>query len=162
MGKLLKAMHLALVGLMLLYCGGQLGRLLMKWLAPTDQGVRFWTPGMEMVAIAVAFFALLGIFACSIGAMKQPSVRLLVALQAAWLICLTFIGWTAGGPFRLQELVGIDLADPTAVRTAELLHLLMAVAVYLVIAIVTGLPLLRRWDRNAGGAGHEDGVVAQR
>ena len=152
MGKLLKAAHISLVALMLLYTSGQLGRLVVKWLDPTHDSVRFWKPGAEMVVVAIAFVALLGILACSAGVVRYPARRFLAMLQSVWLICFTWFGWTAGGPFRLQELVGINLADPAAVRIAEVVHLLVSAAVYLGIAIVVGLPIILRWHRNDGSA----------
>jgi len=140
-------MHIGLTGLMLLFSGGQLVRLAIKWFDPTNDNVRSGTPGVEMAAFAVAFAALLGILACSLGLLRSPSMRLLLTLHGAWLVCFTSIGWTDGGPFRLQEVVGIDIDDPSVVRNAELLHLLGAMATYFCIALVIGLPLILRWRR---------------
>jgi hypothetical protein len=150
--KLLKAAHIGLILLLLLYSGGQLARLAVKWIEPTHENVRFWTPGIEMVVIGVVFVTLLGILACSIGLVTNPSRRLLTILQVVWLVCFTWFGWAQGGPFRLRELVGIDLSDPAAVRRAEFVHLLESAVVYLVIAVVVGLPVILRWHRNGGNS----------
>ena|SRR5258706_13557944 len=60
--------------------------------------------------------------------------------------------FSAAEPFRLQELVRVDLTDPSAVRGAETTHLIQALAAYLVIVLVSALPLLLGGRGKAGGS----------
>lgn len=151
MVKLLKAAHIGFVMLMLLYCGEQLARVVAKWIDPTGDSVRFWKPGAEMVVIGVALIALIGILAYSTGLVKVRNLLAPIVLHLTWFVCLTWFGWFSSyAPFRLQEFVRVDLADPAAVRRAETTHLLQAVAVYLVIGIVIGFPVILRWYRKGG------------
>ena len=65
------------------------------------------------------------------------------------IVCFTWFGWfSVGGPFTLQELVGVDLSDPAAISRAETMHLLKPLAVYFIMVLISSLPLLMRW---AGG-----------
>ncbi len=155
MAKLLKAAHILLVLRMLLYCGLVLEQFVAKLLDPGNQSLRFWTPGGEVGVVAVAFVALLGILACSTGIVKNPSWRLLAILHGVWLACFTWFGWfSVGGPFTLHELVVVDLSDAAAISRAETAHLRQALAAYLVIALITSIPLLMRW---LGSGGRTDG-----
>jgi hypothetical protein len=150
--KLLKAAHILLVLLLLLYCGLVFEQFVAKLIDPGNQSLRFWTPGVEVGVVAVAFASLMGILACSTGIVKNPSWRLLAILHGVWLACFTWFGWfMVGGPFTLQELVRVDLADPAAVRRAESVHLAQAVAMYLAIAVLVSLPIVLRWYRKGGG-----------
>jgi len=156
MAKLLKAAHIVLVLLMILYCGLMLEEFVVKLLDPGNQSLRFWKPGGEVGVVAVAFVALLGILACSTRIVRNPSWWLLAILHGVWLACLTWFGWfRVGGPFRLQELVGVDFEDASAVARARTAHLLQALAAYLVIVLISSIPLLIRWlggRRRTGGS----------
>lgn len=141
--KLLKAAHIGLVLLMLLHTGNQLAWLAEKVLYPNNENVRYWKPGAEMGVIALAFVALLGILACSTGLLKARTWHIPAIAHGIWLVCLTWLGWFSPyAYFRLQELVGVDLGDPSAVRRAETLHTMQAMAVYLAIIALSALPLL--------------------
>ncbi len=154
MAKLFKAAHIVLVLLMLLYSGLVLEQFVAKVLDPGNQSLKFWTPGREVGVVAVAFVALLGILACSAGIVKNPSWRLLAILHGTWLVCFTWFGWfQVGGLFTLQELVRVDLSDAAAVSRAKTAHLLQALAVYVVIALTTSIPLLMRWFGSRGRTG---------
>ena len=145
MTKALKAIHTVLLLMLLLYCGLALEQFLTKLIDPGNQSLKYWEPGIGVALVAVAFMALLAILGCATGIVKNPSWSLTAVLQGIWLICFTWFGWSHGGPFRLQELVGINFDDPAAVRRAELVHLMAAAAVYLVMVIVVGLPVILRW-----------------
>lgn len=148
---LLKATHILLVILMLLYCGLVIEQYVAKLIDPGNQSLRFWTPGGEVGVVAVAFVALMGILACSTGIVKNPSWRLLLILHGLWLFCFTWFGWfKVGGLFTLQELVRVDLSDPAAVRRAESVHLVQAVSMYLAIAVLVSFPIVLRWYRKSG------------
>lgn len=148
MAKVLKAVHIILLLMLLLYCGLVLEQFLTKLIDPGNESLRFWEPGKGVALAALAFMALLGILASGVGGVKNPSWRLIAILQAVWLISFTWFGWfDPGGPFRLRELVGVDFSDPAAVRRAEWLHLLQAAAVYLAMALVIGLPVVLRCHR---------------
>jgi hypothetical protein len=159
MAKLLKTAHIVLVLLMLLYSGLVLEQFVVKLLDPGNQSLRFWKPGGEVGVIAAAFVALLGILACSTGMVKNPSWRLLGILHGLWLVCFTWFGWfNVGGPFTLQELVGVDLSDAAAVSRAETVHLLQALAAYLVIVLISSAPLLLRWLGGRGPSGGSNSI----
>jgi hypothetical protein len=55
-----------------------------------------------------------------------------------------------GGFFTLHELVRVDLSNETAISRAETNHLLQALGAYVVIVLITSIPLLMRW---LGGRG---------
>jgi hypothetical protein len=145
MGRLLKGVHIALLLLLMIYSGKEIVRWIIKIVNPSDESVRFWRPGPELVVTAFSFVLLLGILACSTGAVKNPSWRLLGILHGAWLVCFTWFGWfSVGGPFTLQELVGVDLSDAAAVRCSEMRHFLGALVAYFVIVLISSIPLLMR------------------
>lgn len=156
MAKLLKVVHIGLLLLLTIYAGKETVRWGIKIVNPSNESVKFWRPGPEIVVVALSFLLLLGILACSTGIVKNPSWRLLALLHGAWLACFTWFGWfSAGGPFRLQELVRVDLTDASAVSRAGTAHLLQALATYLVIMLISSIPLLLRWfggRRRAGGS----------
>jgi hypothetical protein len=150
MRKALIAVHVALLALLTIYAGEQVFRWFVKLVNPVDESVKFWTPGFGMILVAISFTLLLAILACSTGIIKNPTWRLLGFLHGLWLVCLTWFGWSAGGPFTLQELVRIDLSDPAAVSRAQTNHLLQALAVYVVIVVASSIPLLMRWFDDHG------------
>lgn len=158
--KLLKVAHIGLVLLMLLYTGTELGRFAVKVVDPNNESVRFWKPGAEIGVLAIAFVALLGILACSTGLLKTQTWRVPAVPLGIWLVCLTWFGWfSVGAPFRLQELVGVDLDDLSAVRRAETLHTMQALAVYLLIIALSALPLLLQLLGRKGGNTKQGQVV---
>ncbi len=161
MGKLLKGIHIALLSLFTIYAGEEIVRWGLKIVNPAHESVRFWRPGPGLLVIAVSFILLLGILACSTGIVKNPSWRLLGLLHGLWLVCFTWFGWfSVGGPFRLQELVGVDLSDPAAVSRAETVHLLESLAAFAVMVLISSLPLLLRWigsHRRPGGGSNIPG-----
>jgi hypothetical protein len=163
MRKLLKAGHIAVVLLLIVYCLSEIAAFAVKLLVPRSARFWFWKPGLEVAIILLAMIALFGILACSLGILKNPSAWLLGMLHGAWLACYTWFGWfRVGGPFALQELVGINLSDAAEVARAKRLHLLHAVSAYLIIALITSLPLLMRWfdrpRRNGGCKPPGDGA----
>ena len=154
MAKLLKGVHVVLLAVLSLYAGKETIRWVTKIVNPSDERVKFWRPGPEIAVVALSFLLLVGILACSMGIVKTSSWRLLITLHGLWLVCFTWFGWfSVGGPFRLQELVRVDLTDASAVRRAVMLHLLETLAVYLIIVFVSAVPLLLRWfdGRNQDG-----------
>ena len=154
MAKLLKGVHVVLLVALALYAGKEIIRWVTKILNPSDEYVRFWRPGPEIAVTALSFLLLLGILACSLGVVKIPSWRLLITLQGLWLICFTWFGWfSAGAPFRLHELVRVDLTDASAVGRAGMIHLLQTLAVYLIIVFISAVPLLLRWFGRCNKAG---------
>lgn len=151
MAKLLKAAHILLMLLMLLYCGLVLEQFATKMLHPEDASFRFWKPGSEVGVAAVAFIALLGILACSTGLIQNASSRLLLVMHGLWLACFTWAGWFgAGAPFRIHELVKVDLSDAAAISRAETAHLLQALALYIAMALISSAPLLMHWFGGGG------------
>lgn len=149
MGKLLRGIHIALLSLFTIYAGEEIVRWGVKLVNPAHESVKFWRPGTGFLVIVVSFVLLLAILACSTGIWKNPSWRLLAGLHGLWLVCFTWFGWfSVGGPFRLQELVGVDLSDPRAVSRAETVHLVEALAAYAVIVVISSIPLLLRWSGN--------------
>jgi hypothetical protein len=143
MRRLLKAIHIGLILLFALYAGVAVIGYFLKLISPSNALVRYWQPGAEVPVAAIALAVLLGILACSIGIVKNPPLGLVGLLSFAWLVCFTWFAWLSrDSPFRLQEMVGVDLTDATAVRRAEQVHLVQAGAVYIVIVFLSVLPIL--------------------
>jgi hypothetical protein len=160
MTKPLKALHLIVVLVLIIYLGKGLARYGIKLLNPSSDGVRFWHPGGELMMIGLGFALLLGIACCTLSLVKRCSLPLSVSFHTGWLVCLTWIGWFgADAPFRLHELVGVDLADSAAIGRLENQHLGESLAVYAGIALITSLPLLMRLSGqtrpNTGSTGAE-------
>lgn len=147
--KLLTVGHIGVVVLLIIYCALELVAFAVKLAAPSSESVRYWQPGPEMGVIAVAFFVLLGILACSIEKLNPRGWRVPAILHGMWLLSFTWFGWfSIRAPFRLRELVRVDLDDPTAVRAAQLLHTAQAAAIYAAIVALTSLvPLLAMKQR---------------
>lgn len=158
MVKLLKAFHITMLLMLLLYCGLILEQFLAKLIDPRNSDLRFWEPSVSIVFVFLMLVALLGIFSCSTGLLKKPSWLLTVMLQSVWLICFTWLGWfDAAGPFRLRELVGVSFGDPEGVRRAQWIHFLQAGLLYTAIAITIGLPLILGRSRTDYGASPRSG-----
>lgn len=145
MRKLLTGIHVALLILLTIFAGEQLFRWGVKIVNPLHESVKFWNPGLGMILITISFALLLCILACSTGIIKNPSWPLLWVLHGLWLVCFTWFGWSTGGPFTLQELVRVDLSDPAAVSNAQMIHFFQALAVYIVMVLISSIPLLLRW-----------------
>ena len=145
MRKILMGIHIAVLVLLTIYAGEQTIRWGVKVVNPAHESVKFWNPGLGMIVVAISFILLLGILACSTGIIKSPSWPLLGFLHGLWLVCFTWFGWSTGGPFTLQELVRVDLSDPAAVSRAQMTHFLQALAVYIVMVLISSIPLLIRW-----------------
>jgi len=156
MRKIFKTGHVTIVVLLIVYCGLELLAFIVKLLSPQAESVRFWQPGPEVGVTAVALLALSGILACSTGLLKPRVWQIPAILHGTWLACLTWFGWfSIRAPFRLHELVRVDLDDPRAVRAAELLQTAQAAAVFVAIVVLTSLlPLmaLKRSDEHRGQA----------
>lgn len=152
MRKILMGIHIALLSLLTIYAGEQVVRWGVKMVNPAHESVKFWSPGFGIIIVAISFVLLLGILACSTGIVKNPSWPLLGVLHGVWLVCFTWFGWSTGGPFTLQELVRVDLSDPAAVSRAQTTHLLQALAVYVVMVVISSIPLLTRWLGGHGTA----------
>jgi len=151
MAKMVKVVHVGLLLLLALYTGKETARWITKILNPSDERIRFWWPGPEMVVVASSFLLLLGILACSTGVIRNPSWGVLATLHGLWLTCLTWFGWLSfEGPFRLHELVKVDLQDASAVSRAGTTHLLQSLAVYLLIVLISAIPLLLQWFSGRG------------
>ena len=151
MRKVLTGIHIALLLLFAIYAAVDLIRWGVKLVNPEHESVRFWRPGIELIVVGFSFVLLLGILACSTGMRKNPSLPLLGTLHGLWLVCFTWFGWfSVGGPFTLQELVGVDLSDRVAVTRAEGMHFVSAFAAYLVIVLISSIPLLTRWFGGSG------------
>ncbi len=104
MTKPLKALHLIVVLVLIIYLGKGLARYGIKLLNPSSDGVRFWHPGGELMMIGLGFALLLGIACCTLSLVKRCSLPLSVSFHTGWLVCLTWIGWFgADAPFRLHE-----------------------------------------------------------
>jgi len=154
MRKLITVGHIAVVALLIAYCGLELVAFAVKLAAPSSESVRYWQPGPEIGVIAVALLVLLGILACSIGKLNPRGWRVPAILHGTWLLCFTWFGWfSIRAPFRLHELVRVDLDDPTAVRAAQLLHMAQAAAIYVAIAALTSLFPLLAMKRRGGQRG---------
>jgi len=156
MRKIFKTGHVTIVVLLIVYCGLELLAFIVKLLSPQAESVRFWQLGPEVGVTAVALLALSGILACSTGLLKPRVWQIPAILHGTWLACLTWFGWfSIRAPFRLHELVRVDLDDPRAVRAAELLQTAQAAAVFVAIVVLTSLlPLmaLKRSDEHRGQA----------
>jgi len=154
MRKLFTAGHVAIVALLILYCGLELVAFAVKLASPEAESVKYWQPGPEVGVIAVALLVLLGILACSTGRVKPRGWRIPAILHGTWLACFTWFGWfSIRAPFRLHELVGVDLDDPGAVRAAEMQHTAQAAAIYVAIVVVTSLLPLVAMKRSDGQRG---------
>lgn len=159
MRKIFKTGHVTIVVLLIVYCGLELLAFIVKLLSPQAESVRFWQPGPEVGVTAVALLALSGILACSTGLLKPRGWQIPAILHGTWLACLTWFGWfSIRAPFRLHELVRVDLDDARAVRAAELLHTAQAAAVYLAIVALTSLPLMMALMRRERGDGRHGQV----
>ena len=145
MRKTLTGIHIALLILLTIYAGEQIVRWGVKIVNPAHESVKFWNPGLGMILVTISFVLLLGILACSTGIIKNPSGLLLGVLHGLWLVCFTWLGWSTGGPFTLQELVRVDLSDPAAVSNAHMTHFFQALAVYIIMVLISSIPLLIRW-----------------
>lgn len=146
MHRFLKAVHMGWVLLMTLYCGKELLLLATKWLDPSNDNVRYWHPGWEMVPIGVAFVVLLGILGYSVELFRVRRMLIPLALHAVWLVCLSWFAWFySDSPFQLHEIVGIDFDDAEAVSRFRLLHWVNSAAVYVGVAVLVGLPVILRW-----------------
>ena len=152
MRKTLMGVHIVLLSLLAIYAVEQVVRWGVKIVNPVNESVRFWNPGLGMIVVAVSLVLLVGILACSTGIIRNPSWLLLGSLQGLWLGCLTWLGWSSGGPFTFQELVGVDLSDASAVSRAQTVHLLQALGVYVMIVAISSTPLLMRWLGGRGAA----------
>jgi hypothetical protein len=150
MRKVLIAVHVAFLALLTIYAGEQVFRWFVKIVNPTDESVKYWSPGFGMILVAISFALLLLILASSTGIIKNPSWRLLGFLHGLWLVCFTWLGWSTGGPFTFQELLRVDPADAAAVSRAQTNHLLQALAVYITIVLISSIPLLMRWFEDRG------------
>ena len=145
MRKALTGIHIALLVLLTIYAGEQIIRWGVKIVNPAHESVKFWNPSLGMILVTISFVLLLGILGCSTGIIKNPSWPLLGVLHGLWLACFTWFGWSSGGPFTLQELVRVDLSDPAAVSSAWMTHFFQALAVYIVMVLISSIPLLVRW-----------------
>ena len=155
MTKLLNGIHVAVMSVLALYAGRETIGLLLKLLAPPSQNVRYWKPGAATVIMPLSLAVLLIILGYSTRILRRVSLRALGTSSAVWLVCLTWFGWfTLDAPFRLHELVDVNLNDPAAISRSGSSHLIKAFATYLFIVAASLVPIAFRWHESHSEKGN--------
>jgi hypothetical protein len=139
--RALRVGHLAVGFILTAYCLLMIEQFGAKLLSPESDALRFWRPGMEVAVLFIALFALIGILSSTIGVIRLRKWPITI-ISGIWLICFTWYGWfSMNAPFRLHELVGVDLNDAREIRSAEMLQQAQAAILYLILVIFMLLPL---------------------
>jgi hypothetical protein len=130
--------------LLLLFLGYATRRAL-QILVPADNRVLVETSadGLLLAVCLLGSASLVLLLACSTGVFTRPSRMLLCSLLVVWLASFTWYGWfSPDSPFRMHEMVGIDLANGRRVALVQRNHIWAAFTIYLVLSGLTAAPWL--------------------
>jgi hypothetical protein len=145
MAKVLNGIHITVFCILLLSAARDAVFLVVKFLSPSSELVRYWMPGTSYVTIPVSLAILAAILAYSTGLLKPFSLRSLIALSTVWLVCLTWVGWFTIDPwFRRYDLDGVDWNNAASMDRAMLPQLIWHIAIYLFIVGASLVPVVLR------------------